>query len=184
LRGVRGEGEAARFNNWGVGSESSSGYRSSMRASAISRGEGVVVGGISGERTTEMLKWVGVGDSGVCGRSSMLAGGCNSSDVDEVAFDNAVGVDKGGVACSCPDEGGAVGYGVTRLVNTGEYSEVAKLLDIVDGTGGEQTWGEGHSAVVDAAVVSTEVGVLQGMFKCGVNPSINDRKSCLLVSWS
>jgi len=22
------------------------------------------------------------------------------------------------------------------------------------------------------------------VFKCGVNPSINDRKSCLLVSWS
>jgi len=27
-------------------------------------------------------------------------------------------------------------------------------------------WGEGHSAVVDAAVVSTEVGVLQRVFKC------------------
>ena len=38
--------------------------------------------------------------------------------------------------------------------------------------------------VVDAAVVLAEVGVLQGMFKCGVNPSIYDWKSCLLVSWS
>ena len=38
--------------------------------------------------------------------------------------------------------------------------------------------------VVDAAVVSTEVGVLQGVFKCGVNPSVDDQKSCLLVSWS
>jgi len=136
LRGVKGEGEAARFNGW-VGSGSSSGYRSSMMASAISRGEGVVVGGISGERTTEMLKWVGVGDSGVCRRLPVLAGGYDSSDVDEIAFDDAVGVDKGGLACSCSDKGGAVGYGVTRLVNTGEYSEVAKLLDIVNGTGGE-----------------------------------------------
>ena len=42
-----GEGEAARFNGWGVGC-GSSGYRSSMSASAISIGEGVVVGGISG----------------------------------------------------------------------------------------------------------------------------------------
>ena len=33
-------------------------------------------------------------------------------------------------------------------------------------------WGEGHSTVVDAAVVSAEVGVLQRVFKCGVNPSI------------
>jgi len=108
-----------------------------MRASAISNGEGVVVRGIPGECATEMLKWVGVGDSGVCGRLPVLAGGCDGSDVDEVAFDNAVGVDKGGLACSCSDEGGAVGYGVTRLVNTGEYSEVAKLLDIVNGAGGE-----------------------------------------------
>jgi len=38
--------------------------------------------------------------------------------------------------------------------------------------------------VVDAAVVSAEVGVLQRVFKCGVNPSIDDRKFCLLVSWS
>jgi len=137
LHGVRGEGEAARFNNWGVGSGSLSGYRSSMRASAISNGEGVVVRGIPGERATEMLKWVGVGDSGVCGRLLVIAGGCDGSDVDEVAFDNAVGVDKGGLACSCSDEGGAVGYGVTRLVNTGEYSEVVKLFDIVNGAGGE-----------------------------------------------
>ena len=108
-----------------------------MRASAISRGEGVVVIGMSGERATEMLKWVGVGDSGVCGRLLMIAGGCDGSDVDEVLFDNAVGVDKGRLTCSCSDEGGMVGYGVTRLVNTGEYSEVAKLLDIVSGTGGE-----------------------------------------------
>jgi len=72
LRGIIGEGEAAHFNGWGVGSGSSSGYRSSMRASAISRGEGVVVGGMSGERITEMLEWVGVGDSGVCGRFVMI----------------------------------------------------------------------------------------------------------------
>jgi len=127
----------ACFNNWGVGSGSSSGYRSSIRASAISRGEGAVIRGMPGERATEMLKWVGVGDSGVCGRLPVFAGGCDGSDVDEVAFDNAVGVDKGGLACPCSDEGGVVGYGVTRLVNTGEYSEVAKLLDIGDGTGGE-----------------------------------------------
>ena len=67
----------------------------------------------------------------------MLAGRCNGSDVDKIALDNTVGVDKGGLTCSCSDEGGAVGYGVTRLVNTGEYSEVAKLLDIVNGTGGK-----------------------------------------------
>ena len=137
LRGIKGEGEAAHFNSWGVGSGSSSGYRSSMMASAISRGEGVVVRGMSGERATEILKWVGVGDSGVCGKLLVLTGGCDSSDVDEIAFDNAVGVDKGGLACSCSDEGGAMGYGVTRLVNTGEYNEVAKLLDIVNGAGGE-----------------------------------------------
>ena len=136
LHGIRGEGEAARLTGWGVGS-GSSGYRNSMRASAISIGEGVVVGGMSGERASEMLKWVGVGDSGVCGRLPVLAGGCDGSDVDKVAFDNAVGVDKGGLACSCSDKGGAVGYGVTRLVNMGEYSGVAKLLDIVNGTGGE-----------------------------------------------
>jgi len=108
-----------------------------MRASAISRGEGVVVRGIPGERATEMLKWVGVGDSGVCGRLPVFVGGCDSSNVDKIVFDDAVGVDKGGFACSCSDEGGAVGYGVTRLVNTGEYSEVLKLLDIGSGTGGE-----------------------------------------------
>jgi len=137
LRGGRGEGEAARFNDWGVGSGSSSGYRSSMRASAISNGEGVVIRGTPEERVTEMFKWVGVGDSGICGRLLVSVGGCDSSDVDEVAFDNAVGVDKGGLACSCSDEGGAVGYGVTRLVNTGEYSDVVKLFDIGNGTGGE-----------------------------------------------
>ena len=137
MRGVRGEGEAARFNDWGVGDRSSSGYRSSIRASAISRGEGVVVEGIFGERSTEILKWVGVGDSGVCGRLLVFASGCDSSDVDKFAFDNAVGVDKGGLACSCSDEGGAVGYGITRLVNTGEYSEVVKLFDIVDCAGRE-----------------------------------------------
>ena len=42
-----GEGEAARFDVWGVG-DGSSGYRSSMSASAISIGEGVVAGGTSG----------------------------------------------------------------------------------------------------------------------------------------
>jgi len=108
-----------------------------MRASAISRGEGVVVGGILRERVTEMLKWVGVGDSGVCGRLLVSAGGCDSSDVDEIALDDAMGIDKGGVACACSDEGGAVGYGVTRLVNTGEYNKVVKLFDIVNGTGGK-----------------------------------------------
>jgi len=136
LHGVRGVGEGACFNGWGVGG-GSSGYRSSMSASAISRGKGVVIGGISGEYATKMLKWVGVGDSGVCGRLPVLVGGCDGSDVDEVAFDNAVGVDKGRLACSCSNKGRTVGYGVTRLVNTGEYSEVAKLLDIVDGAGGE-----------------------------------------------
>ena len=48
LRRIMGEGGAARFNDWGVGSVSSSGYRSSMNASAISTGEGVVVGGMFG----------------------------------------------------------------------------------------------------------------------------------------
>jgi len=108
-----------------------------MRASAISNGEGVVVRGTFEERATEMFKWVGVGDSGICGRLLVSAGGCDGSDVDEVVFDNAVGVDKGGFTCSCSDEGGAVGYGVTRLVNTGEYSDVVKLFDIVNGTGGK-----------------------------------------------
>jgi len=108
-----------------------------MRASAISNGEGVVVKGMPGERATKMFKWVGVGDSGVCGRLSVLVGGCDGSDVDKIAFDNAVGVDKGGLTCPCSDEGGAVGYGVTRLVNTGEYNKVAKLLDIVGCAGRE-----------------------------------------------
>jgi len=108
-----------------------------MRASAISNGEGVVVGGTPEERATEMFKWVGVGDSGVCGRLLVFAGGCDSSDVDEFSLDNAVGFDKGGLTCSCSDKSGAVGYGVTRLVNTGEYSDVVKLFNIVNGTGGE-----------------------------------------------
>ena len=38
--------------------------------------------------------------------------------------------------------------------------------------------------VVDTAVVSAEVGVLQGMCKSGMNPSADNRKSCLLVSGS
>jgi len=38
--------------------------------------------------------------------------------------------------------------------------------------------------VVDAAVFLTEVGVFQRVFKCGVDPSVDDRKSCLSVSWS
>ena len=42
----------------------------------------------------------------------MLASGCDSSDVDEVSFDDAVGVDEGGTVCSCSNESGAVGYGV------------------------------------------------------------------------
>ena len=43
---VTGEGDRVRFSGWvGCGS---SGYRSSMRASAISIGEGVVTGGMSG----------------------------------------------------------------------------------------------------------------------------------------
>ena len=137
LRRIRGEGEVARFNGWGVGSGSLSGYRSSMIASAISSGEGVVVGGTPEERATEMFKWVGVGDSGICGRLLVSAGGCDSSDVDEFSFDDAVGVDKGGLACSCSDESGTVGYGVTRLVNTGEYSDVVKLFDIANGAGGK-----------------------------------------------
>jgi len=137
LRRGEGEGEATRFNDWGMGSGSSSGYRSSMRASAISNGEGVVVRGTPDERATEMFKWVGVGDSGICGRLLVSTGGCDSSDVDEFSFDNAVGVDKGGLACSCSDDSGTVGYGITRLVNTGEYSDVVKLFDIANGTGGK-----------------------------------------------
>ena len=106
-----GEGEAARLSGWGVGS-GSSGYRSSMRASAISIGEGVVAGGMSGERAINMLRGVGIGDSSVCGRLPVLAGGYDSSDVDEISFDNAVGVDEGGTVCSCSNKSGAVGYGV------------------------------------------------------------------------
>ena len=105
-----GEGEAVRFNVWVGGG--SSGYRSSLRASAISIGEGVVAGGIPGECTIEMLKWVGVGDSSVCGRLLVFAGGYDSSDVDKISFDDAVGVDKGGIVCSCSNKSGAVGYGM------------------------------------------------------------------------
>ena len=59
-----------------------------------------------------MLKWVGVGDGGVYGRLLVLAGGYDSSDVDEVSFDDAVGIDEGGTVCSCSNKSGAVGYGV------------------------------------------------------------------------
>ena len=38
--------------------------------------------------------------------------------------------------------------------------------------------------MVDAAVVSAEVGVLQRVFKCGVDPSVDDWESCFFVSWS
>ena len=106
-----GEGEAARFDVWGVGG-GSSGYRSSMRASAISIGEGIVPGGMSGERATEMIKWVGVGDGNICGGLPVLVGGYDSSDVDEVSLDDAVGVDEGGTVCSCSNKSGEVGYGV------------------------------------------------------------------------
>ena len=42
----------------------------------------------------------------------MPAGGYDSSDVDEILFDDAVGVDEGGTVCSCSNKSGAVGYGV------------------------------------------------------------------------
>ena len=128
------EGEAARFDGRGVGS-GSSGYRSSMRASAISIGEGVVAGGMSGERATEMLK--GVGDSGVCGRVSVFASGYDSSNVDEFSLDDTVGVDKGRAGCSCSNNSGGVGYGVARPMGTSEYSDVVRLFDIVKSTGVE-----------------------------------------------
>ena len=108
---MTGKGDSACFNDWGVGC-GSSGYCSSMRASAISIGEGVVAGGMSRERATDMLKWVGVGDSNVCGRLPVFAGGCDSSNVDEILLDDAVGVNEGGAICSCSNKGGAVGYGV------------------------------------------------------------------------
>ena len=133
---VMGEGEAARLSSWGVGC-GSSGYLSSMSASAISIGEGVVAGGMSGERATEMLKWVGVGDSGVCGRLPVFVGGYDGSDVDEISLDDAVGVDKGGAGCSCSNNCGGVGYGVARPIGTSEYSDVIRLLDIVDSAGEE-----------------------------------------------
>ena len=109
--GATGKGDGAHFNDWGVGC-GSSGYRSSMSASAISIGEGIVVGGISERRAIEMFKWVGVGDSNICGRLPVLMGGCDSSDMDEVSLDDAVGVNEGGIICSCSNEGGTVGYSV------------------------------------------------------------------------
>ena len=84
-----------------------------------------------------MLKWVGVGDSNICGRLPVLAGGCDSSDVDKISFDDAVGVDKGGAICSCSDNGGTVGYGVVGPVDASEYSDIVRLFDIGDGAGGE-----------------------------------------------
>ena len=51
----------------------------------------------------------------------MLLSGYDSSDVDEVLFDNAVGVDEGGVVCSCSNNGGTVGYGVIGPVDASEY---------------------------------------------------------------
>ena len=133
---MTGEGDGARLNDWGFGC-GSSGYCSSMRASAISIGEGVVTGGMSGECATKMLKWVGVGDSGVCRRVPVFAGGCDSPDVDEVSFNDAVGVNEGGAICSCSNNGRAVGYGVAGLVDTSEYSDIVRLFDIGDGTGEE-----------------------------------------------
>ena len=134
--GATGEGDNAHFDDWGVGC-GSSGYRSSIRASAISIGEGVVARGTSGERTTKMVKWVGVGDSNICGRLPVLVGGYNSSDVDEVSFDDAVGVDEGRTVCSGPNESGAVGYGVVGPVDPSEYSDIVRLFDIGDSAGGE-----------------------------------------------
>ena len=91
----------------------------------------------------------------------MLASGYDSSDVDEVSFDNTVGVDKGGIACSCSNNGGAVGYGVVGPVDVSEYSDIVRLFNIGGGAGKESIWGGWHSAVIDAAVVLTEVGVFQ-----------------------
>ena len=133
---MTGEGDSARFNDWGVG-DRLSGYRSSMRALAISIGEGIVIGGMSGERAIEMLKWVGVGDSSVCGRLLVPAGGYDSSDVDEISFDDTVGINEGGSICSCSPNDGAVGYGVVRLVDASEYSDIVRLSDIGDGAGKE-----------------------------------------------
>ena len=84
-----------------------------------------------------MVKWVGVGDSDVCGRLPVLGGGYNSPNVDEISFDDAVGVDEGGVVCSCSNDGGVVGYGVIGSVDASEYSDIVKLFDIGDGAGGE-----------------------------------------------
>ena len=134
--GMTGEGDNVRFNVWGVGC-GSSGYLSSMSASAISIGKGVVAGGMSREHATEMLKWVGIGDSGVCGRLPVPVGGCDSSDVDEISFDDAVGVDEDGAVCSCSNNGGAVGYGVVGLIDPSEYSDIVRLFDIGDGAGEE-----------------------------------------------
>ena len=44
---VAGEGDCARFDDWGVGC-GLSGYRSSMGAPTISIGEGVITGGTPG----------------------------------------------------------------------------------------------------------------------------------------
>ena len=63
----------------------------------------------------------------------MLTGGCDGADVDEVVLDNAVGPDEDGVVCSCSDDDGGTEYSVARLVGTSEYSDIAILLDIVDG---------------------------------------------------
>ena len=134
--GMTGEGDGACLNDWGVGC-GLSGYRSSMSASAISIGKGIVAGGMSRERATKMLKWVGVGDSGVCGRVPVFVGGCDSPDVDEISFDDAVGVNEGGAICSCSDNGRAVGYGVAGLVYASEYSDIVRLFDIGDGAGEE-----------------------------------------------
>ena len=67
----------------------------------------------------------------------MLTGGCDSPDVDKVLLDDAVGVDKNGVVCSCSNKDGAVGYGVVGLIDPSEYSDIVRLFDIGDGTGGE-----------------------------------------------
>ena len=108
-----------------------------MRALAISIGEGVVARGMSRERTTEIFKWVGVGDSKVYGELPVLAGGYDSPNVDKVSLDDAVGVDKGGAICSCSNNSGAVGYGVVGLVDVSEYSDIIRLFNIGDGAGEE-----------------------------------------------
>ena len=133
---VTGKGDGARFNDWGIGC-GSSGYRSSMSASAISIGEGVVVGGTPGERAIKTFKWVGVGDSNICGRLPVFMSGYDGSDVDEVSLDDAVGVNEGGVICPSSNGGGAVGYGVVGPVDASEYSDIVRLFDIGGGAGDE-----------------------------------------------